>query len=960
MDKKLLYRITNGRVRRYVKMIFLLLFNGFFVSVLQGVDENSSRVGGVVWGNLEEVPWIKKMKLEGRVEDLPSSADLSSEMPPVGDQGTQCSCVGWAVGYYHKTHQEWIEHQWDITQTAHQFSPAFIYNLINGGINDVALGVDAFRVLRQHGCATLDKCPYDPSDHTTWPTEEAFESAIPYRAEKVDGLVTNTNDGMDVLKALLAWGFDGINGRTAVISVKVHDKFRNIGNYNNVFCSVDKDATPPDEEHALCVVGYDNNLEHRDSQSGPPKTKGAFKVVNSWDTTWGDGGYGWISYDAMKDADINSRGNGAFSHDRTDYSPTLLTRFKIDHPRREGIQLRFYIDDPVVPSWDTVFFTWERLQDPECYITPHPYPNHNIVFDLSDADADGNDVFDWDDVIYMEIEDVIADIEGGDGELEYLAGDYRGDPPGVYTAFDPPETRHIPDGGSVLVPLSRSSWERRYGGAGWDEGTSVVQADDGGYVVAGITNSFGSGGNDVLLFKTDDGGGVEWTQSLGGAGNDGANCVKKTADGGYIILGGTCSLGDTEGDVYLVKTDDMGTMEWEKTFGNVGEVDVGYSICLCADGGYIIGASRNYESDIDERDGWLIKTDSLGNMEWDKIYETSSYEYYFESVQQTADGGYIVAGEKLYVTDGGIVEYTRDFYENDSRSIPEYDGVESLKTREGANYLYILKTDSLGETDWEHSYGGAVAWGNFVQQTSDGGYIIAGLSSLAYAFLLKTDSAGDVEWYEDYGLYAVSRAYAAFETSDHGFILAGYTDWVGGNSGDTYVAKTDQLGNLEWEETYGYYYSGNEYSDFGFSAQQTDDDGLIIVGYTFSSSFEDIYLVKTPAGEGPSGIPIQELPPEEISADTSIISIYSSTPNPFFNEVNISYSLRRKCDVEISVHNIIGQKVKDFGREEKSSGVHTNSWNGLDNHGTELPSGIYFFRIEAGNEQAIRKLVLVR
>jgi len=935
-------------------MIFLLLLNGFFVSMLQGIDENDYRVGGVVWGDLTKIPWIKEAKMEGKLEDLPVAVDHSANMPPVGNQGTQASCIAWAFGYYYKTYQEWLEHSaegWDVNLPQYQFSPAFMYNLINGGIDSVAVAADALDLLFKHGCATLDKCPYNASDHTTWPTEEAFESAISYRSESVWGFYCNTPDGINNLKTLLASGYDAAGGRNAVIGVRVWSNFRNISDpkFNNIYCVADTYTDPSGpatdkrhDQHAVCVVGYDNSLVNKD-------TTGAFKFVNSWGTTWGDDGYGWISYKAM--LDVLNVGTAGFTHDRTDYSPTLLTRFKIDHPAREEVRLKFMIDDPVVPSWEQDFFNWERLRDPECYVNLHAYPDDSIVFDLSD----GKSFFNWKDTIYMKIKDSLSN--GIDGELEYLEANYNGN---SYTAFDAPETRSIPDGGEVIVPLYTTSLERRYGGSGWDEGTSVAQADDGGYVVAGITNSFGTGDNDVLVFKTDENGNEEWTRSLGGAGNDGANCIRGTADGGYIILGGTCSLGDANGDVYLVKTDSMGTIEWERTFGNVEEVDVGYSICLCADGGYIIGASRNYEDDIDERDGWLIKTDSLGNMEWDKTYETSSYEYYFESVQQTVDGGYIVTGEKLFVTEGGIGGYTRNFYDNNSQSIPEYSGIKILKTREGANYLYILKTDSLGETDWDRSYGGAVAWGNSVQQTSDGGYIIAGLSSLAYAFLLKVDSAGDVEWYEDYGLYAVSRAYAAFETSDHGFILAGYTDWVGGNSGDTYVAKTDQLGNLEWEETYGYNYSGNDYSDFGFSAQQTDDDGLIIVGYTFSSSFEDVYLVKTPAGEGPSGIPIKELPPEELSADTSVISIYSSTPNPFYNEVDIRYFLRKKCDVEVSIHNIIGQKVKDFGREEKSSGVHNVSWNGVDNENKKLPNGIYFFRIEAGNEQAIRKLVLVR
>jgi len=935
-------------------MIFLLLLNGFFVSMLQGIDENDYRVGGVVWGDLTKIPWIKEAKMEGKLEDLPVAVDHSANMPPVGNQGTQASCIAWAFGYYYKTYQEWLEHSaegWDVNLPQYQFSPAFMYNLINGGIDSVAVAADALDLLFKHGCATLDKCPYNASDHTTWPTEEAFESAISYRSESVWGFYCNTPDGINNLKTLLASGYDAAGGRNAVIGVRVWSNFRNISDpkFNNIYCVADTYTDPSGpatdkrhDQHAVCVVGYDNSLVNKD-------TTGAFKFVNSWGTTWGDDGYGWISYKAM--LDVLNVGTAGFTHDRTDYSPTLLTRFKIDHPAREEVRLKFMIDDPVVPSWEQDFFNWERLRDPECYVNLHAYPDDSIVFDLSD----GKSFFNWKDTIYMKIKDSLSN--GIDGELEYLEANYNGN---SYTAFDAPETRSIPDGGYVTVPLYTTSWEQRYGGSGWNQGTSVVQTDDDGYVIAGATNAFGFGSQDALLFKTDDEGNVEWTQVYGGSDYDGVDCMKRSADGGYALVGVTYSYGDAAmGDIYFVKTDSMGVMDWYKTFGDVDEEDWAYSIDQCTDGGYIISGYHNLAVGHN-MDGWLIKTDSLGNMEWDKtVADTARYQ--FRSVQQTDDGGYIVTGGRyLYVPTNKDV--TGDNLSNE-RFIPEC-GSTIARTGDaplgGLNWLYLLKTDSLGNTEWDTLYADSATEGHSVQQTSDGGYIVGGDGRIFYSLLLKVNSTGGLEWSRNFGVSGTSRGFSVLETSDYGFVLAGYTGWgMGGTGMEAYLVKTDLLGNLEWEETFGSYYQ-----DLAASCQETSDYGFVLVGYTspdpYTAALGYVYLVKTPAGEGPSGIPIKELPPEEISADTSFISIYSSTPNPFFNEVNISYFLGKECDVEISIHNIVGQKVKDFGREEKSSGVHNVSWNGINDHNKKLPSGIYFFRIEAENKQAIRKLVLVR
>jgi len=166
--------------------------------------------------------------------------------------------------------------------------------------------------------------------------------------------------------------------------------------------------------------------------------------------------------------------------------------------------------------------------------------------------------------------------------------------------------------GSVSIVSAQTSWWKTYGGTASDAGRSVQQTSDGGYVIAGRTGSFGAGDDDVYLIKTSASGDTLWTRSYGGTDSDRGYSVQQTSDGGYIIAGLTESFGAGQADVYLIKTDASGDTLWTRTYGGT-EYDLGCSVQQTADGGYIVaGYTRSYGAG--NCDVYLIKTDSLGSV----------------------------------------------------------------------------------------------------------------------------------------------------------------------------------------------------------------------------------------------------------------------------------------------------------------------------------------------------------
>ena len=383
-------------------------------------------------------------------------------------------------------------------------------------------------------------------------------------------------------------------------------------------------------------------------------------------------------------------------------------------------------------------------------------------------------------------------------------------------------------GGSVhqkYVGLSSyvPGWNKTYGAGSVDYGYSVALTFDGGYVIAGYTNSYGAGGSDVYLVKTDGSGNVQWNKTYGGPNNDYGVSVASTIDGGYIIVGQTDSYGAGLIDVYLVKTDASGNQVWSKTYGGANN-DYGYYVALTADLGYIIGG-YTYSFGAGGIDVFLVKTDSSGNVQWNRTYGGSSNDYGFHIVQ-TSDGGYAVLG-----------------------------GTDSYGS--GSLDAYFVKTDSSGNMQWNKTYGGPnVDFGRSFVRTMDGGYALAGYTTSSGlgsydVYLVKVDVNGNYLWNKTFGGTNEDRGWSIVQTDDAGYAIAGYTGSFGaGGTSDVYLVKTDSLGNLQWSKTYG----GTGY-DVAYSLLLTADGGYAIAGstYSYGAGNYDMYLVKTEA-QGEFGI----------------------------------------------------------------------------------------------------------
>ncbi len=380
----------------------------------------------------------------------------------------------------------------------------------------------------------------------------------------------------------------------------------------------------------------------------------------------------------------------------------------------------------------------------------------------------------------------------------------------------------------VFLPLSPASaqpcFERWYGGSGTDYNFGATQTLDGGYLVYGYTSSYGSGLSDVWLIKVDNHGDTLWTKTIGGAMADVGTDILLKPDSGFVVGGYTSTIGAGNNDFLLVETDADGDTVWLRAYGGADD-DQAYALAPTGDGGYLL-AGQTESFGAGEKDIWLVRTDAGGDTLWTRTYGDTGWDA-ATSVVQTPDGGFAVSGFRfdndqddawlLRLDADGDTLWTRTYGSGDrndyATGLLVTEGHGFIFTGRSQTYgggafgnLWLVKTDSLGDTLWVRAYGGSeYDYGQTVCPTADGGYIIVGstenFGAGEYDFwLVRTDADGDTLWTRTFGGTRADCGVTVEQTPDGGYIIGGYTTSFGAGGYDFYAIKTDADGNVAIKE----------------------------------------------------------------------------------------------------------------------------------------------------------------
>ena len=553
-------------------------------------------------------------------------------------------------------------------------------------------------------------------------------------------------------------------------------------------------------------------------------------------------------------------------------------------------------------------------------------------------------------------------------------------------------------------------WKKNFGlNTADDFGRSVIETSDGGIAIVGDTDSFGAGGNDVWLIKTNAGGDTLWTKTYGGTNGDFGYSIKQIKDGGFIIGGATYSYGVGGADFYIIRTDSIGDTLWTKTFGEVND-----DFCLSLDtlvDGYILAGKKNSNQPF-KPDIWIIKIDQIGNLIWQKTYSTSGDDVAY-SVDKTNDGGFIIAAEWSAVgllmkinslgdslwsksLEAGLRSVTRSDYGGYILTGAIWNGAEEVN-------VLLLKTDSLGNTEWERTYDYQNDYdiGYSVQQTIDGGYIVCGSGQwdVNYGWIIRTDSVGDTLWTKSIESYSKINNFTTLYTVCYSVIQASNGDYiVAGNqpqlpasdhaqqvmllriSSDiipveltTFNATVTQNSvSLIWQtatetNNSGFEIERNEMSNvkgqtdwqvvgfipgFGTTTEPKSysyvDENLSAGNYQyrlkqidFDGSFE--YFPNA------FGIEVEITSPTEFSLEQNY-------PNPFNPSTNIKYTISSRQFVTLKIFNSLGEEIETLVNEFQDAGVHSKLY--IVN--STLPSGVYYYQLKAGSFVETKKMILLR
>jgi hypothetical protein len=466
---------------------------------------------------------------------------------------------------------------------------------------------------------------------------------------------------------------------------------------------------------------------------------------------------------------------------------------------------------------------------------------------------------------------------------------------------------------NLLAQAPDTAWTRHFHRGSWEPVYSIQETSDEGFIMVGPSHLLNDNSSEAFLVKTDRNGDSLWSRVIGNNQHFYPNCVKEDPNGGYVIVGEKQNLSGPS-EAFVVKTDENGDSLWSFFYGASGNTLANYVTCT-ADTGYVV-TGHQYVST--HQDIFACKLDAQGASVWLKIYDRPGHES-AACINQTMDEGFLIGGKADYHTAG------------------RYD-------------FFVVKTDSVGDTLWTRTYGRSDDdYCYSCQQTSDSGFIFFGttdtiiVSSYTHSLAIKTDTSGQVEWQQIY--YRGTGGdfgHSVQQTSDGGYIFGG-NSLNPGQSQDFCFMRTDADGNIQWIKTVG-----GAATEFAYSVLQTADGGYVLGGETsfIGSHGGDFWIVKLNAF--PSSIEKKDL-------NMSTFQLFQNYPNPFNPVTTIEFFLPHADQVSLKIFNLLGEEVATLLSDKLLSGHYYSEWDARN-----YPSGIYYYKFQAGNYREVKKMILLK
>ncbi len=510
-------------------------------------------------------------------------------------------------------------------------------------------------------------------------------------------------------------------------------------------------------------------------------------------------------------------------------------------------------------------------------------------------------------------------------------------------------------------------WQRSLGGNGNESISSIRQTNDGGYIIAASATSYNNGDvngvhvgllgptqPDFWIVKLDHNQQIQWQRSLGSSLREDIREILLTVDGGYLVAGSTLAITSTQdvvgnhggSDGWIVKLDNAGNIQWQKCLGGSLNEHI-WAVESTIDGGFIAaGSATSVDGDVSGNHGamdyWIVKLDLTGNIQWQKSLGGTKDDA-ARSVKQTEDGGYILAGYS-YSSDGDVI-----------RSKGKRNGKD-------ADY-WVVKLDPAGIIQWQKGIGGTKdETAHSIVQTVNG-YVVAGFSNsndgevsghhgnsgnkpngdpTADCWIVKLSNSGNIIWQRSLGGDGNDIALAVIAAPDGSCTVVGHSNSSNGdvtnNHGgiDYWVARFNSNGIIEWQKSLG-----GSLDDQGTCIQQTTDGGLILGGGSRSNDGD------VSGNHGNSDAWLVKLSPfsarvikkqPDETADIWGLQVY---PNPAVGHINFQIAVQEFYGaLSICIFDALGNKRRQMRLASPVETFHLN----------EFIRGTYFYRVTRNNK----------